>query len=189
MKKQKIPIHCSFNEMVPLDKLKPNPRNPNIHPDNQIEKLSKIIENHGWRHPITVSKRTGFVVAGHCRLYAARLLGVRSVPVDYQNFKNEAEELAVLVADNAIQELAETDSGKLADIAQELGSASYDLSLAAIDAVDLIPAELEYREESIQAYERTHILFSFEPSLLMKIEPHLKAIMEIEGVEYEQGSN
>lgn len=64
-------VHCSFTKMVATADLKPNPDNPNTHPKAQVEKLAKIITAHGWRHPITVSKRSGFIVAGHCRLLAA----------------------------------------------------------------------------------------------------------------------
>jgi hypothetical protein len=50
-------------------------------------------------------------------------------------------------------------------------------------------------EESIEKhlklkpYEKTHILLSFAPGYLVEIEPHIKKILEIDGVEYEQGSN
>ncbi len=188
-KRNKIRIFCSNQKVVSIDELKPNPLNPNTHPTAQVEKLTKIIRAHGWRHPITVSNRSGFIVSGHCRLYAAQRLGVKSVPVDYQDFKSEAEELAVLIADNKIQELAETDTSKMADIVHELEAADYDLTLAAVDFDELEPADLTYAEETLRPYSRTHVLLSFEPSLLMRIEPHLKAIMQIEGVEYEQASN
>ena len=44
------------------------------------------------------------------------LEGMKQAPVDYQNYTNEAEEYADLVADNRIAELAETDNKLLADI-------------------------------------------------------------------------
>lgn len=62
--------------MVDIEKLVGNPRNPNKHPQNQIELLAKIIKAQGWRNPIVVSRRSGFVVKGHGRLEAARLLGL-----------------------------------------------------------------------------------------------------------------
>ena len=40
------------------------------------------------------SNRSGFIVKGHCSLAAARLLGVESVPVDYQDYETEAAEWA-----------------------------------------------------------------------------------------------
>ena len=38
-----IEVWCSFDELVSVDSLNPNPKNPNKHPDSQIELLSKNI--------------------------------------------------------------------------------------------------------------------------------------------------
>jgi len=98
----KVAVRCAYDKMVDIAKLKPNPANPNIHPDIQIDRLALLIKEHGWRHPITVSKRSGKVVSGHCRLLAARKLNLKQVPVDYQDFKSDAEEYAVLIVDNVV---------------------------------------------------------------------------------------
>lgn len=66
-----IPVFCAHDEIVDTLKLVPNPKNPNKHPQEQIELLTRIIKATGWRQPITVSKRSGFVVKGHGRLLAA----------------------------------------------------------------------------------------------------------------------
>ena len=63
----KIPIYCSYTELVDPTTLVQNPRNPNKHPQKQIELLAKIIKSQGWRAPITVSNRSGFIVRGHGR--------------------------------------------------------------------------------------------------------------------------
>lgn len=78
--------------MVPVEEIIPNPRNPNKHPKKQIELLAKIIKAQGWRAPITVSNRSGFIVRGHARLEAAKLLGLTECPVDFQDYENEAVE-------------------------------------------------------------------------------------------------
>lgn len=124
-----IEVWCSFDELVSVDSLNPNPKNPNKHPDSQIELLSKNIKYLGWRHPITVSKRSGFIVAGHGRLMAAKKLGVQIVPVDYQDFNSDADEMAVLVADNRLAELSETSEEDLKNILSELdGKIEIDLT-------------------------------------------------------------
>jgi hypothetical protein len=105
-----IPIYCSFNEIVPIKKAVPNPNNPNRHPPEQIRLLAKIIKAQGWRSPIVMSRRSGFIVKGHGRLMAAEALDVDEVPVDWQEYATEAEEWADLQADNQIAELAEWDS-------------------------------------------------------------------------------
>ena len=78
--------NCAFDELVPVEKLVPNPRNPNQHPEAQVALLAKVITHQGWRAPIVVSTRSGFIVAGHGRYEAAKVLGLESVPVDYQEF-------------------------------------------------------------------------------------------------------
>lgn len=121
-------IHCSYTELSDPALLVPNPRNPNQHPKRQIELLAKIIETQGWRAPVTVSNRSGFVVRGHGRLQAALLLGCQ-VPVDRQDYASEAEEWADLIADNRIAELAEIDGEELAKLLHDLDGLDLDMDL------------------------------------------------------------
>lgn len=124
-----VEVWCAFDELAPIETLKSNPKNPNKHPDSQIELLAKNIKYLGWRHPITVSKRSGFIVAGHGRLMAAQKLGLKILPVDYQDFNSDADEIATLVADNRLAELSETSEDELKKILSELdGEIDIDLT-------------------------------------------------------------
>lgn len=129
------PVFCAHDKIVPIKELRENPLNPNKHPDDQIRALAAIIKATGWRQPITVSTRSGLIVKGHGRLAAAKYGKFKEAPVDYQNYASEEEELADLMADNRIAELAEIDSVKLAE---------------AFEAVDTgaIPFEMTGYEES-----------------------------------------
>jgi len=60
--------------LVPVEKLTSDPKNENIHSAKQIEVLAKIIKANGFRQPITVSNRSGYVVVENGRLEAAKLL-------------------------------------------------------------------------------------------------------------------
>jgi hypothetical protein len=100
---------CSYTEIVSTNKLVPNPKNPNIHPREQVEKLAKIIDFQGQRSPVVVSKRSGFITKGHGRLEAMKLLKWESVAVDYQDYESEAQEFADMTADNAIAAWSELD--------------------------------------------------------------------------------
>jgi DNA modification methylase len=111
-----VPVFCAHDAIVPTKDLQPNPKNPNQHPPEQIKALGAIIRATGWRGPITVSTRSGLIVKGHGRLMAAELEDLTEVPVDYQNYASEAEELADLTADNRIAELATTDNKLLAEV-------------------------------------------------------------------------
>lgn len=127
-------VNCAFDELVPIEKLVPNPRNPNQHPQSQVALLAKVIAHQGWRSPIVVSKRSGFIVSGHGRYEAAKALGLSTVPVDYQDFATDADEWAHLVADNRLAELAEADSTALKEVLAELKAGDFDLDLAGFDA-------------------------------------------------------
>ena len=128
-----IPVHCAHLRIADVTSLTPNPRNPNKHGDTQVALLAKIIRHQGWRAPITISRRSGFVVTGHGRLEAAKLLQVAEVPVDEQDFATEADEWAHLIADNRIAELADADRAMLRDLAEDLDSGSFDMELTGVD--------------------------------------------------------
>ena len=124
-----IPVHCAHDAVVDTAALVPNPNNPNRHSDEQIRLLARIIQHTGWRWPIKVSNRSGFIVSGHGRLLAARKLGVEHVPVDYQDYESEADEWADLIADNRIRELAEWDDPLLTSEIERVKAAGIDLEL------------------------------------------------------------
>ena len=144
-----IKVYCSHTEMVDPATLLPNPRNPNTHPKKQIELLAKIIQSQGWRAPVTVSNRSGFVVRGHGRLQAALLLG-SMVPIDRQDYESEADEWADLIADNRIAELSEIDDTLLAELLAEIGSSEIDLDLTGYTTkqIDNLLANLPQEEIS-----------------------------------------
>ncbi|MBD5469225.1 MAG: site-specific DNA-methyltransferase [Lachnospiraceae bacterium] len=122
-----VPVYCAHDKIIQTVQLIPNPANPNKHPDDQIKMLAKIIKASGWRQPITVSNRSGYIVKGHGRLMAAQLAGLDEVPVDFQDYATEAEEYADLIADNRIAELSEIDNKLLADVFAEIDTGEIDL--------------------------------------------------------------
>ena len=124
-----VKIHAAYDELRDINGLKPNPQNPNKHPQKQIELLAKMIKEQGWRAPITVSNLNGYVVRGHARLEAAKLLGLKQVPVDLQDYDSPEMELADLIADNRIAELAEMSLPDLKDILESLDTGAFDMDL------------------------------------------------------------
>jgi len=130
-----ISVSCAFDSAVDIADLKPHPKNPNTHPDSQIAALAKVIRNQGWRAPVVVSNRSGFIVAGHGRLEAAKVLNVEQVPVDYQDFKDEATEQAHLIADNKLAELSELDQTVIDNLLSDLNG-KIDIELTGFDEMN-----------------------------------------------------
>lgn len=133
-----IAIRCAYDEMVEVGKLKPHPRNSNQHPDKQITMLAQLIRYHGWRRPITVSSRSKFIVRGHGERLAAIKLGVTHVPVDYQEYASEKDEISDLMADNQIASLSDLDFAVTADNLALLDDGDFPLAMTGFD-----PAEIE----------------------------------------------
>lgn len=79
-------IHCKYDELVNPKTLKNHPKNRNKHSQDQIERLAKLYDFHGIRHPVIVSKLSGYIVAGHGRKAAAVKAGIKEIPVVYQDF-------------------------------------------------------------------------------------------------------
>jgi len=108
-------------------KLKPHPKNRNKHPKEQIERLAQILNYQGFRKPVVVSNRSGFIVEGHGRIEAALKNKWTTVPVCYQDFEDETQEYAHLTADNAIALWAELDMSGINADTMELGPFDTDL--------------------------------------------------------------
>ena len=125
--------------IVEIDSLVLNPDNNNRHSIEQIELLAKGIKHNGFRVPIIVSNRSGFVISGHGRIDAAKKLEIKEVPVIYEDFENEAEEYQFLTFDNEIARWAELDRQAVYDKIEILG---LDIELLGIEDFSLPEVEV-----------------------------------------------
>ncbi len=189
-----IPVHCSHVRMAKVADLKPNPRNPNRHPPEQIALLAKNIERLGWRHPVLVSKRSGLVVAGHARIEAARKIGLTEVPVDEQAFGSVAEEMAYLIADNRIAELAERDADAISGLLTELqAGGAVEMDLTGYDAAELerlMTCDTPLKPVAVQKPPRmAWVLVGVPIGEWGKVSPLAEAAAQIEGSIVETTAN
>lgn len=133
-------VHCAADLLVSVSQLKPHPKNVNAHPAEQIVRLAKILEYQGWRYPIKVSKRSGYVTSGHGRLLAAKHLGWTEVPVDFQDYESDEQEYADIVSDNAIASWSELDLSAINSDIVDLGP-DFDIDLLGIKDFLIEPAD------------------------------------------------
>lgn len=108
-----IPVRCAHSAMKATKDCLPHPLNPNVHTAEQIRILAGLLQSQGWRVPVTISKLSGKIVAGHGRIMAANRLHLETVPVDEQEYDSEDEELADLLADNFLANLSVFDMSAL----------------------------------------------------------------------------
>jgi DNA modification methylase len=118
-------------EYLPLDSLLPDPKNPRIHSDKQIQQIAKSIRAFGFNVPVLVDADLR-VIAGHGRLLACRLLGINQVPVIPLEHLSEHQRRAFLIADNRLTESSEWDDRLLGEQLKILSEADLDFTLETI---------------------------------------------------------
>ena len=84
-----------------INNITPYGNNARLHSRKQIDQLKLSIEINGFTNPILVD-RDSVIIAGHCRLIAARELVMTSVPVIELASLTDAQVKALRLADNKI---------------------------------------------------------------------------------------
>lgn len=94
---------------IPTKDLKHYKLNRKHHPKEQIERLAKLIESHGFRDPLIVDKDSMEVICGNGTLQACKKLKMESIPCILQTFQSEEQKYAFSVSHNSIQEWTTVD--------------------------------------------------------------------------------
>lgn len=118
-----VEIKCTPDsfKLVPINSIKPNPKNNNRHPIEQMEHLKKLLlGNGGFREPLTVSNQSGLLVCGHLRLEIAKELGMKELPVMFQDFETPAQEYQHMTADNEVARYAQLDYQNVYETLKEI---------------------------------------------------------------------
>jgi ParB-like chromosome segregation protein Spo0J len=103
-----------------LDQLRPYASNAKVHGTDQVSKIAASMAKFGWTVPCVVAD-DGDLIAGHGRVRAAAMLGLKDVPVIRLSHLDEAERRAYRIADNKLTELGEWDEAMLRDEIAGLG--------------------------------------------------------------------
>jgi len=129
---------------LPVKELRPYPRNARRHSRKQIHQIAASIERFGFTNPVLVSDH-GEIIAGHGRVEAAKLLGMKTVPTVALSHLSEAERRAYVLADNKLALNAGWDQEVLALELQGLIDLDFNLELTgfSLAETDLVLDEAE----------------------------------------------
>jgi DNA modification methylase len=112
-------------EYLSPERLRPYANNARTHSKKQIKQIAKSIERFGFSVPVLVSDELE-IIAGHARVEAAKLLGLKSIPTIRLPNMPRAEQRAFVLADNRLAELAGWDREILAAELQGLEDLKFD---------------------------------------------------------------
>lgn len=124
------PVDFRLVEWVETEKLVLDGKNPRIHTERSNHALARAIRETGVFVPIVVGDRE-LVLAGEGRIEAARLLGMKRVPVLRASELTEAQMRLFRVSDNKTGELSKFDPRLLAVEIAEIIELDVDISIEA----------------------------------------------------------
>lgn len=115
-----------FNiEWKDIASVKPYARNAKKHNETQIANVAESIKQFGWQQPI-VCDADGVIIIGHCRLLAAKKLGLKKVPVKTVDNLSEEQVKKLRALDNKLNE-SDWDFDLLAEDIGELDFSGFDI--------------------------------------------------------------
>ena len=121
---------------IPISKIKQYKGNAKKHPQSQIDKIAKSLEQFGWQQPIVLDTNN-VIVAGHGRYLAAKQLGLKKVPCKYADELSEDEIKAFRILDNRISESEIDVDIELAEIGEiDFDFDAFDLDFFSIDNIN-----------------------------------------------------
>jgi len=105
---------------VALSSLIENPKNPNIHPKEQIQDIAKSIKEYGQYYPIIIDEGN-MILAGHGKKKALELLESETADVIQMFGLTAKQKNKILLSDNKIQTMSFLDHRIEESLIREIG--------------------------------------------------------------------
>src|SRR5271155_450864 len=144
-------------ETLPIDQLRPWPRNARTHSRKQIRQIAESIRRFGFTNPVLIDGENR-ILAGRGRVEAARELGMATTPCLRVDHLSPEEKRAYVLADNKLALNAGWDEELLALELKELMEADieFDVSVTgfSITAIDQLVEGLAPEEAGDPADDR-----------------------------------
>lgn len=119
-----------------VDNLNSYEANSRVHSEDQINQVARSIEEFGFTNPLLIDENNT-IIAGHCRLEAAKRLKMVEVPCIVINGLNEAQKAALVISDNKLALNASWNEDVLRSEFERLKSFDYDLELTGFGLEEL----------------------------------------------------
>jgi ParB-like nuclease domain len=123
-------------EPMAIARLRPFPGNARTHSKKQVRQIADSITRFGFTNPILIDDEDK-IVAGHGRLAAAKLLGLKRVPTLRLSGLDAAERRAYALADNKLALNAGWDRGALAVELRALADLKFDVEVTGFSGAEI----------------------------------------------------
>lgn len=155
--------------MVPVEDLIPYVNNARLHSEQDVTNLAASIKEFGWTNPVLIDGENG-LIAGHCRVLAAKKLKLKEIPAIELAHLSEAQKKAYILADNKLALNGTWDNDLLRVELEGLRADGFDLALTGFHADELVALstlgdlEAEPQEPGDSPYTQKVQIPHYEPS-------------------------
>jgi len=127
-------------QTLPIDRVVPNPRNDNIHPQSQIDLLVESIRGFGQPRAILVRQENRMIISGHGVWEAMKQAGESEVDCFVWDVDQRTAD-AFLLADNRFHELSRIDPERRRELLTQFTELEFaSMGFLADDMADLLEA-------------------------------------------------
>jgi len=143
-------------KIVPLERIKPFEKNPRVMNPKAIESVANSIKEFGFNVPIVVNSEMK-ICCGHTRYEAAKLLGLKKVPVIIRDM-DEKDFLSYNIIDNKTSELNEWNFEMLRKNIQDLDKDLTEFGFTEEDLDIILSSEEElcsFSEDELPEYDKS----------------------------------
>jgi DNA modification methylase len=123
-------------EAMGITRLRPYPGNARVHSKKQIRQIANSIQRFGFTNPVLIGDDDE-IIAGHGRVEAAKLLGMKSVPTLRLSHLDAAQRRAYVIADNKLALNAGWDRELLALELQALVDVDFDIEITGFTLAEI----------------------------------------------------
>ncbi len=120
-----------------INSLKKYNNNSRTHSKEQVQQVVNSIKEFGFTNPILIDENNQ-IIAGHCRLEAAKIIGIETVPCIVLSHLSESQKKAYVIADNKLALNADWDISMLQKEFEALKLDDFNLELTGFNLEELI---------------------------------------------------
>ena len=121
---------------MPVASLIAYANNSRTHDESQVNQIAASIKEFGFNNPVLIDESNG-IIAGHGRVLAANVLGLKEVPTISLPHLSDAQKKAYIIADNSLALNAEWNWSLLDAEIAALEELDFDISLLGLETNDV----------------------------------------------------
>lgn len=155
-------------KIVPIDSVVPAEYNPRSIKKEALDKLRRSIRELGLLEPIVVNIHPGrenIIVGGHQRVVAAKLEGIKEIPVAFVDLPPDREKLANIALNN-LELQGKWDQEKLASVLEGIRTNNEDVTLSGFGEDDVIK----------MIDEQATLLHAGDENTALAVDPEIKKV-------------